>query len=68
MYTFKDFSKALLNILQSEYPGPNNVIDFKFDDITMQTKLVVRNGNIAKRFDEKSFFQYHFVFHFSLRL
>ena len=27
IYTFKDISKALVNILQSEYPGPSNVID-----------------------------------------
>ena len=55
-YTFKDISEALFNILQSEYPGPSNVIDIKFDDITRKTKLVVRDGNIAIKFDEKSFF------------
>ena len=27
IYTFKDISEALFNILQSEYPGPSNVID-----------------------------------------
>ena len=27
IYTFKDISEALHNILQSEYPGPGNVID-----------------------------------------
>ena len=56
IYTFKDISEALFNILQSEYPGPSNVIDIEFDDITMKTKLVVRDGIIAIRFDEKSFF------------
>ena len=56
IYTSKDISEALFNILQSEYPGPNNVIDIEFDDITRKTKLVVNNGIIAKRFDEKSFF------------
>ena len=56
IYTFKDISEALFNILQSEYPGPSNVIDIEFDDITRKTKLVVRNGIIAIRFDEKSFF------------
>ena len=56
IYTFKDFSEALFNILQIEYPGPSNVIDIEYDDITMKTKLVVRYGNIAVRFDEKSFF------------
>ena len=56
IYTFKDISEALLNILQIEYPGPGNVIDIEYDDITMKTKLVVRYGIIAIRFDEKSFF------------
>ena len=56
IYTFKDISEALFNILQSEYPGPNNVIDIEFDDITRKTKLVVNIGIIAIRFDEKSFF------------
>ena len=56
IYTFKDISEALFNILQSEYPGPNNVIDIEYDDITMKTKLVVNIGIIAIRFDEKSFF------------
>ena len=56
IYTFKDFSGALFNILQTEYPGPSNVIDIEYDDITMKTKLVVRSGIIAIRFDEKSFF------------
>ena len=56
IYTFKDISEALFNILQSEYPGPINVIDIEYDDITMKTKLVVNIGIIAIRFDEKSFF------------
>ena len=56
IYTFKDISEALFNILQSEYPGPSNVIDIEYDDITMKTKLVVNIGIIAIRFDEKSFF------------
>ena len=56
IYTFKDISKAFFNNLQSEYPGPSNVIDIEYDDITMKTKLVVRSGVIAIRFDEKSFF------------
>ena len=55
-YNFKDISEALFNILQTEYPGPSNVIDIEYDDITMKTKLVVRSGIIAIRFDEKSFF------------
>ena len=56
IYTFKDTSEALFNILQSEYPGPSNVIDIEYDDITRKTKLVVFNGIIALRFDENSFF------------
>ena len=56
IYTFKDISAALFNILQTEYPGPSNVINFEYDDITMKTKMVVRYGVIAIRFDEKSFF------------
>ena len=56
IYTFKDISEVLFNILQSEYPGPSNVIDIEYDDITMKTKLVFNIGIIAIRFDEKSFF------------
>ena len=56
IYTFKDISEALFNIIQIEYPGPSNVIVIEYDDITMKTKLVVRSGIIAIRFDEKSFF------------
>ena len=55
-YTFKDVSEALFKILQSECPGLRNVIDIEYDDITMKTKLVVRSGIIAIRFDEKPFF------------
>ena len=56
IYTFKDISEALFNILQSEYPGPSNVIHIEYDDITMKTKLVVRSGIIAIRFYKQSFF------------
>ena len=56
IYIFKDISEALFNILQSEYPGPSNVIDIKNDAITMKTKLVVRPGIMAIRFDESSIF------------
>ena len=61
-YTFKDNSEALFNILQSEYPGPSNVIDIEYHGITRKTKLVVRFGFIAIRFDEKSFFSTIFGF------
>ena len=57
IYTFKDISETLFNILQSEYPGPGNVIDIEYDDITMKTKLVVSYGIIAIRFNEKSVFR-----------
>ena len=56
IYTFKDISEALLNILQSDCPGDCNVIDIEYDDIKMKTKLVVQSGIITVRFDEKSFF------------
>ena len=56
IYTIKDISEALSNILQSEYPRPSNVIDIEFDDNTKKTKLDVRSGIIAIRFDENSFF------------
>ena len=56
IYTFKVISEALFNILQFENPGPSNMIDIEYDDITMKSKLVVRSGIIAIRFDEKSFF------------
>ena len=55
-YTFKDFSKILFVILQPEYELYNNSVDTEYDDITMKTKLVVRSGIIAVRFDKKSFF------------
>ena len=56
IYTFKDLSEAVLIFFQPEYPGPSNVIDIEFNDITTKTKLVVKNGIIAIRLDEKSFF------------
>ena len=56
MYTFKDISEALFNILQTEYPGPSNVIVIELDNNTRKSKLVVKNGIITIRFDEKSFF------------
>ena len=56
IYTFKDSSGGLLNLLQSEYKGDFNKIAIEFDDITRKTKLDVRPGIIAIRFDERSFF------------
>ena len=55
-YTFKDISEAPFNILQLEYPGPSNAIVIEFDYITGKTKLVLKNGIIAIRFDERLFF------------
>ena len=55
IYTFKDISEALFNILQSDCPGDCNVIVIEYDDINMKTKLDVKAGNIAIKFDEKSF-------------
>ena len=68
IYTFKDISEALSNILQTEYPEPSNVIVIEYDDITMKTKLVVKSGIITIKFDEKSFFLYCSRFYFSLGL
>ena len=56
IYTFKDISEALFNILQSDCPGDCNVIVIEHDDIKMKTKLDVKAGIIAIRFDEMSFF------------
>ena len=56
IYTFKDISEAFFNILQSDCPGDCNVIVIEYDDIKMKTKLDVKAGIIAIRFDEKSFF------------
>ena len=56
LYNFKDHSESLFKILQPEYPGPSNVIDIENENITKKTKLVVRSGIIAIRFDKKSLF------------
>ena len=68
IHTFKDISEALFNILQIGYPRPINANDIELDDNTRKTKLVVRNGIIAIRFDEKSFFQFYPWFYFRLGL
>ena len=54
-YSFKHITDALFTSLQLEYPAPSNAIVIEFDDNTRKIKLVVRNGIIAIRFDEKSF-------------
>ena len=55
IYTFKDLSEAFFKILQLEYEGVANTIFIEFDVNTMKTKLVVRSGITAIRFDENSF-------------
>ena len=55
IYSFKDISEVLINFLQSEYKGEINKIFIEFDDITRKTKLNVRPGIIAVRFDENRF-------------
>ena len=56
IYTFEDLFEFLAFIIQREN-YPNHSSDIELDDLTMKTKLVVRCGNIAIRFDEKSFFR-----------
>ena len=56
IYIFNDLSEALFNILHPEDRVYNNSVDIEYDDITMQTKLVVRPGNVAIRFEEISVF------------
>ena len=56
IYSYRDMAEALYFILQSEYPSSGSEILIRLDDITRKTKLVVRSGIIAIRFDEKSFF------------
>ena len=56
LYTLLKMFLKLFNFLQTEYPGPRNVIVIEYDNITMKTKLDVRSGIVAIRFDEKSFF------------
>ena len=56
IYSYREISEALFNILQLEYPSSDSKILIKLDDFTRKTKLVVGSGIIAIRFDEKSFF------------
>ena len=55
-YSYRDLSEALYYILQSEYPSSGREILIRLDDITKKTKLVVRSGILAIRFDQNSFF------------
>ena len=56
IYTFNDFSEALFESLQLEFPESSSKTVIEIDDITKKTKLVVKSGIIAIRFDGKSFF------------
>ena len=56
IYSYREISEDLFNILQLEYPSSDSKILIRLDDITRKTKLVVGSGIIAIRFDEKSFF------------
>ena len=55
IYSYRDTAEAVFYILQSDYPQFNSKILIRLDDITRKTKLVVRSGIIAIRFDEISF-------------
>ena len=68
IYTFRDLSETHLKILQPEYEGYHNAIDIEIDDITRKTKLVVRSGIRAIRFDQKSSFITILGFTFTLGL
>ena len=56
IYSYRDIAEAVFYILHSEYPQSGSEILIRLDDVTRKTKLVVRSGIIAIRFDEKSFF------------
>ena len=56
IYRYRDIAETLYYILESEYPSSGSEILIRLDDITRKTKLVVRSGIIAIRFDENSFF------------
>ena len=56
IYSYREVSEALFNILQLKYPSSDSKILIRLDDITRKTKMVVGSGIIAIRFDEKSFF------------
>ena len=56
IYSYRDIVEAVFYILQTDYPQSNSEFLIRLDGITRKTKLVVRPGIIAIRFDEKSFF------------
>ena len=56
IYRYRDIAETLYYILESAYPSSSSEILIRLDDITRKTKLVVKSGIIAIRFDEMSFF------------
>ena len=56
IYSYRDIAVALFYIVHLEYPSSDSEILIRIDEITRKTKLVVRSGIIAIRFNEKSFF------------
>ena len=56
IYSYRDIAEAVFYILQPDYQQSNSEILIRLDDITRKTKLVVRSGITAIRFDENSFF------------
>ena len=56
IYSYREISEALFNVLQLEYPSSDSEILIRLDEITRKTKLEVRAGIIAIRFDDKLFF------------
>ena len=57
IYTFKNLSESLFNILHPRHPTSSDTFVVELDDITRRTKLILGSGIIAIRFDEKSFFK-----------
>ena len=56
LYISKDLSEVFLRSLQSEIEGVNKMVDNEHDNISMKSKMIVKPGIIAIRFDEKSIF------------
>ena len=52
IYSGEDLSEFLSTNLQLEIEGVDNANDIEFDDISTKTKLVVRSGIIAIRFEK----------------
>ena len=66
VYIFKYLSEVHVRNVQSEYEGVNQTVDIEHDDISMKTKLVVRPGIMAIKFDKKNIFQLSPWIHSSL--